>query len=63
MENTVTKAAALAAYNNSVKALSRDLEITPQAIYQWADDAIPEIHALRLRFVLRPEFFREASNG
>lgn len=58
MENTVTKAAALAAYNNSVSALARDLDITPQAIYQWASDAIPEVHALRLRFVLRPEFFK-----
>lgn len=53
---SVTKAMALRAYEGNASALARALDISPQAVYQWSDkDPIPEVHALRLRFVLRPD--------
>lgn len=53
----IEKAAAMAAYEGNASELARALGITPQAIYQWPDGPIPEVHALKLRFVLRPEVF------
>ena len=54
---TITKAEALAAYDDNASALARDLGITPQAIYQWEEGPIGEVHALKLRFVLKPDVF------
>ena len=57
----MTKEEALAAYSGSVSALATALDISSSAIYQWVDEQpIPEDKALKLRFVLKPEFFGEA---
>lgn len=53
----ITKTEALAAYDNNASALARALGIKPQAIYQWDDGPIGEVHALKLRFVLKPDVF------
>jgi hypothetical protein len=57
MDITISKAEALAAYNGNGSALARALEISPQAVSQWVDGPIPDVHALRLRFVLKPDAF------
>lgn len=56
----VTKSQALAAYEGNASALARALGVTPQAVYQWPDGPIREGHALKLWFVLKPEFFQAA---
>lgn len=53
----ITKAEALAAYSGNASALARALDITPQAVYQWDDGPILEVHALKLAFVLKPSVF------
>jgi len=60
MDTTITKAQALEAYGGNASALARDLNISPQAVYQWPEGPIPEVHALRLRFVLKPGIFGPA---
>lgn len=59
----VTKEQAIALYG-SVKALQFALGLkTHSAIYMWADgQAIPDYHALRLRYELRPEAFDADGN-
>lgn len=54
---TITKQQALTAFGGNASALARALEITPQAVSQWDEGPIPELHALRLRFVIAPELF------
>ena len=54
---TITKAQALEAYGRNASALARALGISPQAIYQWPDGPIAELHALKLAFVLLPDVF------
>jgi hypothetical protein len=58
MTPTIDKKQALDAYAGNASALARALQITPQAIYQWPDGPILELHALKLWFVLRPEYFQ-----
>lgn len=53
----ITKAEALDAYGGDVAALARALKITRAAIYQWPAGPIGEVHALKLRFVLKPDVF------
>lgn len=53
----ITKADAIAAYDGNAAALARALGITPSAVYQWPDGEVAEVHALKLRFVLKPEIF------
>lgn len=53
----ITKEEALEAYGGDVAALARALNITRAAIYQWAPGPIGEVHALKLRFVLKPDVF------
>ncbi len=53
----ISKATAIAAYDGNASALARDLGISPQAVYQWPDEGgIPEAQALRLRFLVKPEY-------
>lgn len=54
---TITKEQALAAYDGNGAALARALNITPSAVSQWPEGPIGEVHALKLRFVLKPELF------
>lgn len=54
---TITKEQALAAYDGNGAALARALNITPSAVSQWPDGPIGEVHALKLRFLLKPEVF------
>ena len=43
---------------DSVGELARALNITPSAVYQWRDgEPIPDAHALRLRYELKPKVF------
>lgn len=64
---TITKAEALAAYDNNGAELGRALGITRQAVYAWPPEGpIPQEHALKLRFLLKPEVFNsqnQAANG
>jgi transposase-like protein len=63
MDVQITKDQAIAAYGGNASALARALGITPQAVYQWDDGPIDEGHALKLRFVLKPEVFAPARKG
>ena len=56
---SITKNEAVAAYEGNSAALARALGISPAAIYQWDDGPIGEVHALKLRFVLKPEIFSQ----
>lgn len=58
---TVNKQQALAAFGGNSSALARVLDITPQAVYQWPDGPIPELHALKLRYVLMPDVFGQGA--
>ena len=54
----ITKAAALGLYNGNQSRLAAALKITSSAVSQWAEDKpIPEVHELKLRYVLHPEAF------
>lgn len=57
MDIIITKSAAIEAYDGNASALARALKIEPQAVYQWADDAIPKMQALKLAFILKPDVF------
>lgn len=57
---TITKEQALAAYQGNGAALARALSITPSAVSQWPEGPIGEVHALKLRFLLKPEVFGDA---
>lgn len=60
---TITKEQAIALYG-SVKSLQAALGLkTHSAIYMWpSGEAIPENHALRIRYELRPDAFDTAGN-
>ncbi|QDH70864.1 Cro/CI family transcriptional regulator [Marilutibacter alkalisoli] len=53
----ISKAQAIEAFGGNAAALARALKITPSAVYQWPDGPIDERHALKLRFVLKPDVF------
>ncbi|MBB1061904.1 Cro/CI family transcriptional regulator [Marilutibacter spongiae] len=53
----ISKAEAIAAYGGNASALANALRITPSAVYQWPEGPIQERHALKLRFVLKPDVF------
>ncbi len=53
----ISKADAIAAYGGNGAALARALGITPSAVYQWPDGPIVDEWALKLRFVLKPDYF------
>lgn len=57
----ITKDKAIAAYGGNASALARALGITPSAVYQWPDGPIDERWALKLAFVLKPDFFGSAA--
>lgn len=59
----ITKEQAIQAYGGNAAALARDLKITPSAIYQWPEGPIAEGYALKLRFVLRPDYFQSQASG
>lgn len=59
----ISKAEAIAAYGGNASKLARALRITPSAVYQWPDGPIDERHALKLRFVLKPEVFGPAPDA
>lgn len=63
MVPVIDKSQALAAYDGNASALARALGVTPQAVYQWPDGPIRERYALKLWFVLKPEFFRPAESS
>lgn len=52
----IDKQKAIAAYGGNASALARALKITPSAIYQWPEGPIPDGPALKLRFVLLPDY-------
>lgn len=55
----ISKEQAIAAFDGNAAALARALGITPSAVYQWPDGPIAEGYALKLRFVLKAEYFAE----
>ena len=60
MENiSITKQQAISAYSGNSAALARALKISPAAVYQWAEGPIHDVHALKLRFVLKPDIFSQ----
>jgi hypothetical protein len=54
---TISKDEAIASFGGNAAALARALGITPSAVYQWQDGPIAEGYALKLRFVLKREYF------
>lgn len=58
---TILKTEALDAYDGNAAALARALGVTRQLVSGWADGPIGEVHALKLRFVLKPEIFSKPS--
>ncbi|PKH74939.1 MULTISPECIES: hypothetical protein [unclassified Stenotrophomonas] len=54
---SISKADAISAYDGNGAALARALQITPSAVYQWPEGPIDEKWALKLRYVLMPDFF------
>lgn len=61
--HTITKEQAIRLFG-SVKSLQTALGLkTHSAIYMWPDgEPIPENHALRIRYQLKPEAFDQAGN-
>lgn len=61
MEKTprITKRQAVAAYKTQT-ALAQALGISKSAVSQWPDGPIPELHALKLRYQLKPDQFGKA---
>lgn len=60
----VEKSQALAAYGGNGAALARALGITRQAVSAMPDGLLDERHAMKLYFVLKPDFFQcGASEG
>ena len=55
----LTKAQALELYDGNAARMARALGITRSAVYQWADGPIGAVHALRIRYVLKPEAFEQ----
>lgn len=53
----ITKQQALSAYGGSQAALGRALGVTRQAVHAMPDGPLAEGHALKLRFVLKPDVF------
>jgi DNA-binding XRE family transcriptional regulator len=57
MKEIITKEQAIGMYRDKYK-LAEALGITRQAIDFWPEGKpIPEVHALKIRYVLRPELF------
>lgn len=55
----ISKSAALSAYDGNGAALARALGLTKQAVSAMPDGPLLERHALKLRFVLKPEVFNQ----
>lgn len=53
----ITKEQALACYQGNGSALARALGISAAAVSQWPDGPIGQVHALKLRFLLKPDVF------
>ena len=61
-EFTITKRDAVALFRTQA-GLARALGITGGAVWHWHDDKpIPDRHALRIRYILRPECFTKRKN-
>lgn len=59
----ITKEEAIAAYKGNAAALARALGITPSAVYQWPEGQIDDLWALKLRYVLLPEYFASVESS
>lgn len=55
----ITKEEAFELFGNGYRT-SKALGLPPQAVYQWKDgQPIPEVHALRIRYEIKPEHFEK----
>lgn len=57
----ITKREAVAFYGGNQAALARALGIGRAAVSKWSDGPIPEAYALKLRYVLLPERFKQTA--
>ncbi|WP_083841123.1 Cro/CI family transcriptional regulator [Frateuria aurantia] len=56
----ITKAEAISPFGSGY-ALAKALGIAPASVYQWPDGMpIPELQAMRLAFLIRPDIFGPA---
>ncbi len=59
----ITKEKAIALYGTRT-ALARALGISKAAVSQWKDgEAIPEVQALKIRYILKPEAFNNTAGS
>jgi DNA-binding transcriptional regulator YdaS (Cro superfamily) len=56
----ITKQQAVEMFGSQAK-LARALGIAKSAVSQWADGPIPELQALKIRFLLKPELFERVA--
>jgi hypothetical protein len=59
MSRRITKAEALALYDNNGAALARALGVSRQAVNKQPDGQVPEVWDLKLRYQLRPDAFQK----
>lgn len=59
-ETTITKQQAFEMFGTGYR-LAKELGLTSQAVYRWPDGPIPQKHALRIRYELKPELFEGAA--
>jgi predicted transcriptional regulator len=57
----VTKSEAVGLYGGNQAALAKALGIGRAAVSKWPDGPIPEVYALKIRFLLRPECFEKSA--
>lgn len=58
----ITKQEAVAMYGGNQAALARALGIKRAAVSKWKDGPIPERHALKLRYEIKPEGLAEKAS-
>ena len=56
MNQRLSKSEAIALFQ-SAKGLAQALGVSKAAVSQWPEEAIPENHDLKIRYVLKPEHF------
>jgi len=57
----ITKERAVGLFGGNQAALARALDIGRAAVSKWPDGPIPEVYALKIRYVLRPEVFEKSA--
>ncbi len=62
MSRRLSKKEAIALFS-SAKELAEALGISKSAVSQWPDGQIPDKHDLRIRYELKPEHFRPATDA